>query len=181
MTGREGRDSLRRTRDDGDAQAPCEGIRAGLIDAVMGPGEFRPDSLDLELRVHPEGCAECRAFLDDIIDLKQAANQGYAAAEAEIEVKSGQVTQAIQAAVEEGLARREAERARRGSASLLERVGFLVFAAAVLAVQTLLFRKMRLSWFLALEAGLNWVAPIALYVAVALFWRPARQRREEVR
>ncbi len=165
----------------GGIQKRCEEIRAHLIDAVMGPGDFNLDSLDPEIKAHLRGCEECEAFLDDVVRLKQAANEAYASSEVQVEVRPGEAAQAVQAAVGEGLARRAAAEAGRRGANLLERALFLLFAAGVLAVQALLFRHMRIAWFLALEAGLNYLAPLVFYCIVALFWRPAAHRREGVR
>jgi predicted anti-sigma-YlaC factor YlaD len=163
-----------------DVDKRCEDVRAALTDAAMGAAGFSPGSVDPEIRAHLRECQQCQAFLDDVVRLKQAAAEAYASAEAEVEVKSENVARAIEMAIDDGLARRHAWAAKRGRENLLERAAFLAFAAVVLAVQALLFRDMRVTWFLVLEAGLNWLAPLVFLIAT-LFWRPARQRREGVR
>ncbi len=124
---------------------------------------------------------EDRAFLEDQAKIQSIAERARDKVEGRIRerVESRLSMPAIEAAIDEGLARREAL-SGRGGASLWENIAFLAFAAVVLAIQTVVLLRLRPAVFLGLEAGLNWLAPFVFYVIFRLDRRAVR-RREEAR
>lgn len=141
---------------------PCEAVRGRLIDAAMSAEGFTEGSLDDSTRSHLAECAECRAFLDQILAMKRLAAEEASVAEPDM--------RAIHAAIDEGMAR-----AAPTGATLVEKVAFLLFALVLVTAQVLLLRRLRPIGVLALEAGLNWVAPFVFYIVFRLDRRARRK------
>lgn len=164
----------------------CESVRGRLIDAVMGDRLFDEASLDEATRSHLAECPECRAFLDQLLAVQRLAAEAYREMGADVEeaAQAEPDMRAIEAAIDEGMARAAGfavspmEASKRAGASLLERVAFLLFSLVVVGSQFLLMRRLGPVIVLALQAGLNWVAPFVLYAVYAL---NKRARKEAAR
>jgi len=159
----------------------CDAARAHMVEAVLGApaAGFTPESLDDEVRSHLAGCEDCREFLKDLVAMNKMAGAERSHAESQVAalVESRLSLPAIDSAIEEGLKRRESAARPRG-ASLLENLAFLAFAAVVLTLQVSLLTRLRPEVVIGVEAGLNWLAPLTLYIIYRLDRRLSRREEE---
>lgn len=159
----------------------CEAVRRQLIDAVMDRESFSEESLDENTRSHLAQCSKCRAFLNEVLAVKRFGAEAYrelgSGAEEAAEVRPDM--EAISAAIDEGMARASGARPSRAAttagATFIEKVAFLVFAVALVTAQVLFLRRLRPVSVLAIEVGLNWLAPFVFYVAFRIGSRTLRK------
>jgi hypothetical protein len=125
---------------------------------------------------------EDRAFLEEAEKIRMIAEKARETAEGRVRerVDSGLSMPAISAAIDEGLARRDAL-SRREGASIRENVAFVTLATAVAALRMAAYSRLQPALVLGLEAGLIWLSPFIFYVIFRLDRRAAQRGEGEAR